>query len=871
MGMDVEQASLEPLCGVSGEPVHIPVPYAAAASEADQIFVACESDFVQEYAVVDVARDQGGGWAPPLVEVPRREPHATLYAEGVDPRLSQPPRVSVAWAHLRVASEDALAARAAAAVRTLLRVAVEMGPEAAGDHVAMSLAKDGLSATTPPTTGVLVVAKGMQYVQYYTADGARAQGHGHLLEAASMVAGTVGGVVVLPPMGARGAPLLFQPGVTTPTDLARVLEAALPSMEAAQRWVDTLANSTDCLLPHLRAAVELAKVDIESATHLPNGVARTTESLAARARAYVLMRALTAESCLPPMTGADLRRLVNFHTSVAMGVAEVGRKPHAHEFGRMLASVGRAQLRRKATRYPFERPPAPSGHQPTVNVAALARMCMDLLGLEDADDSDDPLWTVLDMMFEYDYNGLPPKLQAAMAANGGRTLRFDSAGPPPADSVGPQQAAIDKLVAAGVMEEISEAEATDPSRTVAISSIFGNPTGVYVHSDGAAAAVAGGNVCAMLHEAEQRAARIVAAVDAAVRAGAHAGHAHNAAKAAEMEVTKWRVIFGGHEVGELNQPFNFQLPGWPALLRHYCHGGYRATQDAASYFYDVPYGPTARKCYVGRFGSRYYRFMRMCMGAVDSPGVACMLSSIIVMLARALGVVDLEAYVDDFLSGAPTKEEQVRVLATVSGIMRAIDVEESVAKQKWGTAVVQLGKLVDTMADTVSLPAAKAHDYMVAACTVRGLLAHANPLVRQAVSRNDVGELCGKLGWWAECVLEARCHTAGLYAASLQGNPPPHVQNIRKGVLEDLNWFVQQWARPGGLVPQVIINSAPPVIVRLGGLGPPEGLDDDEAAVLNAAQRRNAPLRAASDAGKVGGGAVVGSVGFYHKWTPKAN
>ena len=564
----------------------------------------------------------------------------------------------------------------------------------------------------------------------------------------------------------------------------------------------------------------------------------------------------------PPTSEADLRRLVNEHLLWAQGSTQRDAKPHPYDFERMLREAGVKLKRRADTQYPFPKRVVPPGHLPLLDVGELARMCVALLGLEDASDSLHPLWTVLDHLYEHDVDP-SAELLASIEANEGGVLRFDTASAGVATQAG--SAVVAQYVACGVLEEISEAEASNPARTVAVSPLRVLFKGALKKSDAELAAIGTGKVAAVAAAAVARGDAIAAAARQRLATGRLAARdVVDEVLVGERGELKPRLLFAGYKMGELMRPIHLRMVTWPVLLARFTPQCYQGTQDIAKQFYHVLLGAFARKCYVGRYGDKYYRHLRLSMGAVDSPGWACMLSAVLVLLARALGAGDLESFVDDFLECDATLAGLQETQRILSGVFAAVGIAESTAKAQIGQVVTKLGKVVDSVSEQVYLPPAKLFDYIVHVQVVRSLLNDAAPQVRSMVGRDSIETLLGRCGWLAECHFEARCHLGALSFAARKTSPPPATQVLATAILRDLDWFVAQWCA-GGLRPTRVLHASVKVL-RVAGQGPAETVGDTEDV-----QKRHNAARACSvlrsDAGKKAGGVIIGRKAFHRIWS----
>lgn len=136
------------------------------------------------------------------------------------------------------------------------------------------------------------------------------------------------------------------------------------------------------------------------------------------------------------------------------------------------------------------------------------------------------------------------------------------------------------------------------------------------------------------------------------------------------------------------------------------------------------------------------------MGVCDSPPLASGLSAIVceVVVLRTAAFAD--SYVDDIVNAAPAGIAQARRnQATVREVMAAANIPESIEKADIGTRVTILGRVVDTVEGTVSLPRKSVHAYMVHAHVVQRILSSDNPRLRATVTAANMSSLSGKLGW----------------------------------------------------------------------------------------------------------------------------
>ena len=663
-------------------------------------------------------------------------------------------------------------------------------------------------------------------------------------------------------------------------------------------------SSVDVMLSHHREALNLAKAEITAALAAQGVEAtpRTPASILLRARALLNMRELEVALRTPRLLPAELlRRITSNAHLLATGQIKPDSRPMPLDIAGLVASAGfvprTRQTSGEAGAEPFPQRAVPEGHIPTLNVAALLKEIERVEGpLADAD----PLWTALHHLHSH-HPVFSPEL-LALAAKSVGPLRLGKAGtersevplPEPAHSKLLEQIA--KWKSRGVIKELTPEQVADKEHCRVITAVGCVMKGPLDLDEAGKATVESAEPATIFALAAKKCADIIAQLEGDVHLGTDAPgaalqHVINGLKGEQ----KGRMVHdaspfkrgdaaAGLPPGGIH-PFKFLFVTLEELLAKYAPGCYLAKCDAESYFYSIAYDDAAKPYLCFEYQGRVYRYERLSMGAPDSPGVASLLTAIISSLAAAEGF-SVGGYVDDFMSVDQREADADGGIVCVKALFDIAKLGFN--KDKHFTAAQTqefLGKVVNSVAGTVSLPAKNQLKYMLHGLTVEALLSHHDPRMRREVTSASLDSLHGKLEWWATCCSPARPHLSGLYASKFL---PTH-ETRRVAALENLKWWHKRWA--AGTLPAERIINPENVVVRVtggGGVtkddgGGEQGGGDasdggaDEAGPPSPKRANSAPGANASassgvtvvrsDAGEPSGGAYWDGRAVHHVWS----
>ena len=756
---------------------------------------------------------------------------------------------------------------------SLRRAAVHAAAAVAGpgSHTALALAKlelgpddTRLTYTYANKGAVLMLQPGLEYVAVRGFDAARAARD---TRDAALAARALGTFAIA--YSHRGV-AIYEPASTAimrPESLRALLARAV-GPGAVDEWWASLATSSDVLLPHVRAALSLAEEEVasEAAGNAARGEAaqRSTHSIQVRARQLLHINALTRAIELggqSPLPAHDLRRLASRQLLYLMGAMQPDAKPLSADFAGMVDAAGWKRVTKAESLYPWAREQAPVGHVPHVNVKYLYDAVVEHLGpLPD----DDALWTVFRHLFLHDVE-FSPDLEAAVDesfATTGGPLRL---GHPSRVSPLHDQflVVLRGWCERGVLRQLSPAEAADRKHCSAISPAKAVVKGPLLLSPAAAAALAAepADLRALYAAANVTASGIVSEVKARL---AKPGAPHPSVVLQEViadhtEDAKIRMCHNGFYIGEFVHPFSFAYENWSHFLEDHAPGAQSARVDAKDFYYSFVYGPDSRKYLCIEYDGVVYQYQRLSMGLKCSAGVASLASALIVFIAKLRGCAGVHAYVDDFIIVHPTQTQQG--VDTVVSILAGAEILEARGKRTdTATSNVIVGRLYDSVRETIELDHRKAHTYFVLTCVADELLASPDRNVRAAVDKSYLERVRGCLGWYADCTAAGKAHLGGLSAAvnhighALVVNTPSIVAAVRA----DLGWWRAKWAAGDALAPQRIVSNAAYAVLQVGGCA-----GGDTVAPIAGGQR---VPQVASDAGDAAGGAVHAGEAIHVPW-----
>jgi hypothetical protein len=439
----------------------------------------------------------------------------------------------------------------------------------------------------------------------------------------------------------------------------------------------------------------------------------------------------------------------------------------------------------------------------------------------------------------------------------------------------------------------------DPAQAAVLSKLFlAQPESIKL-PDAAAAAAATRDVKGLDAAARATAGQIVGDYAAAVARGTAPASAFHAVFRAHAEPSKERLVADLRYINEFVPDHPFRMATWDDFLGHYEKGRMYAKTDASKFFYHIPLDPSVRKYFGVVFGNRVLRYTRLPMGFKLSPAVACALSGTLCTITRAQGFKDVNAFVDDFITGGVEHGHQScekALEATLANCAKAgvmMSMAKTVAPTRRLTIV---GGEVDTVNETLAMPGSRAFSAMVKAHVLRLLVARddgsssaamageadsgggaAGTAVRPAtallrgVSEHYVQQVAGILNWWASLAFGAAAHLGGLYKASYSGLT---LLDVASGVSNDLEWWAERWAS-GSLIPLRLMTALRPVVsLEMGGTG-------EAHATVPVAVGHDVAMVTADASGPIGGGAiqlppasvagtaVAGGRALHLAWTPQ--
>ena len=680
--------------------------------------------------------------------------------------------------------------------------------------------------------------------------------------------------------GARVAHVLA--ATVTPTDLHAVVATAVGA-PAATRWWQWLAvpeQRRARILPHVQAALAEQEATIAAGAAEPDAKLRTPENLLWRSRQLLFVKSLEetmATTGVPQtVTAAAFRESVSrAHVDISGHPRDV--KPSPSDYAALAESCGWERVTKAQSSWPFLRP-APTGELEIVDVNGLMRELESARGGAIADD--DPVWTIFEHLYAHQPAFVTPadgvlqgadnrftglSLEQRVAANGGKPLRLGT--------VHRFEGAIDAAITAqleknaklGVTTELSASEIADIRRCAVISPVRPVIKGKLVPSPAAVAALALDGpdadialAAAVAAQADEIVARVVLLAETNAEAPPHLMLEQALAESRDATTLKVRACVNGHDLSEYIHDASFSYVAFDDIAAMCTEGAVIGKIDGKSFFYIVPYATAAKRFLCIEYAERVWVQNRLSMGACDSPALGSALSALICEIVSLRTGAFIRAYIDDILNVSPAGLEQgAAVQVVVREVMKAANVPESLEKAALGTNVPVLGRVIDSVAMTVSLPRASVFAYMMHLAIVRRLLMSSSARARLAVTTANIMSLNGKLGWWSRALLRARCHLGGVIAAATSGTS---VAALRVPIIADLTWWETTWAT-GALATEVLLQpTADAHIICLSGGGA------DDVGGADAAARGGA-RRVTTDAGDHGGGAIFRDEALYLEWS----
>lgn len=605
------------------------------------------------------------------------------------------------------------------------------------------------------------------------------------------------------------------------------------------------------LLPPWQRALARSREEIEIGARAPDAPPRTPANILWRARQLLLAEAVIAAlqgggGGTGVRTGSIWSKALR-RAHVAISTPTDERAPSPRDYAAMVEAAGWRRLPKQESGYPFLRPPAPAGHVPLVDVAALVRAYE-----EDEKLPDDAVeWTVFAHLFSHeiqldqrDKHGLT--LQERVERSIG-PIRFSPAAPEGPDIV-KFQSVIEKWRERGVLEgPLTDEQINDKGYCAAISQLKPVVKGPLRMSDEAEAAIAADDLVALAVAAARASAELMAEFERDLTTQSQRSPVELLdellARHKEPAEASWRMCFNGHALGEYTHDFSFRYVSLDEFLEKVRKGDVVAKNDASAFFYHGKLSPESARFVCCEYRGKVYRYLRWTMGAKDSPGLASLLSGLICDIVARRAAHDLDAYVDDFMiAGEPEAADHTQ--KTLVETMAEVSVEESVAKRVTPDPSAELlGRLVDVPTGRVSMKLSKLYQYQCHAFFVRLLLCHTNARARAAVTKVSLAKLTGRLMWLAAATISGRCHLSGLISG---GRSSVEIEHLRKLVVRDLSWWCDGWLA-GTIAPEALLPAAELhdfVQIRSG---------------------RDDAVR--SDAGEPGGGAVYGTRALHRVWT----
>jgi len=667
----------------------------------------------------------------------------------------------------------------------------------------------------------------------------------------------------------------------------------------ATEWFELLAGSESPLLPHVDAALRLAREQVEKGLGAPGSPKRAPKSIADRAKALLhiaaIQRALAARGG-SPLPANLLRRALLAQTLSYTGEGGRAPKPSSMDFDALVTSAGWARLTESTCGYPFpERAPG-EGHVPLVDVNYLIRSYIEVVGRDNVA-ADDAIWTVAHHLYEHDVLFVPDAkgvtLDERVRESWHPTVPGATPGPlrlyPAAVPCGPRYeqalAIVLDWIAKGVLRELSPKElaSEDECKVISLLNVIFKgalemPQDVLaaiesndVRALGAAAAAFSKVIIGKLkaRQAERPEEPLPAALDFVLAE----------LRPSDPKAAKARMVFNGRALGAHIHSASFAYTGLAAMLEEFEVGDVYGKSDGAHFFYLVRYGAASRPYLCGAFprpdGSfMVVRYDRLCMGTTDSPLVASLLSSLIVFIARHRAMSSrLHAYMDDFVPAGSTPAMGKRVHTVLLETLKGANVPESLPKRvEMGHDTEALGLVINSASGELTLPLKKRAQYMVHACTVLELLEDES--LHGAVTKASLSSLAGKLTWWSCAAAQGRPHLGGLITAM-----KPQVRltgasgkEVLAAAARDLRWWRDEWLA-GSLAGQIIISPQSPALVRACGGGADDteqetGGGEDAGGDAQRAKRQRVNT-ARTDAGSPGGGAVWNGKALHVRFTPE--
>jgi len=673
----------------------------------------------------------------------------------------------------------------------------------------------------------------------------------------------------------------------TASELQRVITAAV-GLQAERRVWASLADTTQAherLLPLFRAALAEQELIIARGTEEPDAKHRSPENLLWRARQLLYVNAVTdalERGSGPTQTSAALREAVSRgHVDIA-GYARDAKPPPSNYAG-LAANCGWAPITKQQSSWPFMRSEPVPGHMQMVNVNGLMRALEGARGEDLADD--DPIWTVLEHLHAHHPAFITPtaadlkpsevhlagiSFQARVAQSSG-PLRLGKA----VRLEGPLDTAViaqlEENARLGITRELTPEEIADKSVCAVIAPVRPVIKGKIVPSAEAAAALLREDptaATAVAAAAAQQADQLVAAVAEKLRAmtpdevqsSPHAALDQVLADAKGHGSIKVRACVNGHDLSTYIHDASFSYLSLDEILAACTPGATIGKTDGQAFFYVVPYAAAAKRYLCIEYAGRVWVQERLSMGLCDSPALASALSAILCEIVAGRTGAFVRAYLDDILNVSPTGGEHGKVVQdAILQAMADANIPESTHKRALGECIPVLGRVIDTVRGTVSLPRPTMYAYLLHIAIVRRLLSSDDPAIRSTVTTANISSLSGKLGWWARSLLRARTKLGGVIKAATSG---ASVAALRAPIIADLHWWEFTFAT-GKLAAEVTIHpTTDTAIIRLSG----GGADDPRAESHIPAAKRRSHL--ASDAGDHGGGAIFGDQAIHLTWTP---